>query len=229
MIGVTQSDFLVKNSASSPSSAGQMGVQTRRQQQAANLVEAEEEIHHEYDSQSEVDNISDIDPSLNDTEGEHASIERDAQHICCQIENELASPEDTATDDSPPPEFLLQTEQPAPNIITNNARRRRKRRRKPPPPYAPRCTGCALGNALASVWCCECARNLCTNCDDRLHGSGNTSLDPLLRPMCSHRVELIVDGGGVAILTPLLEISVLAAGLATLRPLLCCCGTCAQC
>jgi len=245
MIGVTQSAFLVKNSASSPSSAGQMGVQTRRQQQqAANLVEdAEGEIQHG-DSQSEVDDISDIDPSLNDAEieyanidrdteihheydfqsevdMEHASIEQDAQHIFCQIEKELASPEDTApASKGPPPEFLLQTKQPARNIITNNARRRRKRRRKPPPPYAPRCTGCALGNALASVWCCECARNLCTNCDDRLHGSGNTSLDPLLRPMCSHRVELIVDGGGVAILTPLLEISVLAAGLASLRPLL---------
>lgn len=38
--------------------------------------------------------------------------------------------------------------------------------------------------------------------------------------MCSHRVESIVDGGGIAILTPLLEMAVLFAGLSTLRPLL---------
>ena len=101
--------------------------------------------------------------------------------------------------------------------------RRRKRKRKKPQSYAPRCTGCVVQQGLdqprASVWCCECARNLCTKCDERLH-SGNSSLDPLHRPMCSHRVEIIVGGGGIAVLTPMLEISVLIAGLFTLRPLL---------
>jgi hypothetical protein len=89
---------------------------------------------------------------------------------------------------------------------------------KPPPlrPYR-RCAGCSQ-KTRADVWCCECARCLCASCDERRHATD--ALDALRRPMCSHRVELIVDGGGVPLLSSLLEIAVIVSAVMTLRPLL---------
>ena len=84
-------------------------------------------------------------------------------------------------------------------------------------PVYRRCAGCTLSEEVAEVWCCECSRCLCRDCDERMHGVD--ALDPLSRPMCSHRVEYILGGGGVPILSPLLEILVLGLAMWSIKPL----------
>jgi len=87
-------------------------------------------------------------------------------------------------------------------------------------PYR-RCAGCCSSEETraADVWCCECSRCFCHSCDERRHGTGD-ALDSLHRPLCSHRVELIVDGGGVPLLSSVLEIAVIVSAIRTVRPLL---------
>ena len=82
------------------------------------------------------------------------------------------------------------------------------------------CAGCLPRQdqepPTATVYCYECARCFCDKCDDRLHDNTD-ALDSLHRPLCSHHVEYIQNGGGLRILTPLLDLSVLVAVLQSAR------------
>lgn len=86
----------------------------------------------------------------------------------------------------------------------------------------PSCAGCARPRAFtpAFVYCCECGMALCFRCDSRLHASDALSLDPYGKPMRSHRVERIVEGGGVALLSPLLELGVVVVAFGAVRLML---------
>uniref|UniRef100_A0A7S4HS37 Uncharacterized protein n=1 Tax=Odontella aurita TaxID=265563 RepID=A0A7S4HS37_9STRA len=86
--------------------------------------------------------------------------------------------------------------------------------------HNPPCAGCANRDTPAFVFCCECGASLCYRCDARLHVADALSLDPRGRPMRSHRVERIVDGGGVPLLTSLMELGVMVAVVSGARPLL---------
>ena len=64
----------------------------------------------------------------------------------------------------------------------------------------------------ATIWCHQCERCLCADCDAQLHRKG--ALDPLRQPTLAHERAAVCRNGRITVLGPLLDAALLIAACA---------------